>query len=266
MPRDRQAWPLAWERKLSTGWQPYAKEVAEEIEDMYAYGSPHFLYRPDNISLSEAGANQDAAVQGWMVGWAPPANVCTFRILFDLMVEVSLYEGSWVKIRRNGPPNLEREDAIRRMKGDAATHARYKLFAGMANAEAFKLPGQSASRDEVSPTTKERRRSKRSSTLTTSPDSFHGLALCCALCGVAPPEGTKWMQCARCKQTSYCGREHQLEAWKSGGHKQSCGCGLLHAHTDSVAPGDGRIGRSGVGFRSECRCSQLCFTGDYRVN
>ena len=49
-------------------------------------------------------------------------------------------------------------------------------------------------------------------------ESLRCLGGCCALCGVRSAA-----KCSGCKIVGYCGRDHQLLAWKRQGHKASCG-------------------------------------------
>ena len=96
---------------------PYPRPIAKEIEEMYEYGAPHCLYHPDDPLLCDTGASQPNAVDGFMVGMAPPPHVCTHRILFDLNVDVALYEGTFLNVRRTGGATCaEREIARRRSR------------------------------------------------------------------------------------------------------------------------------------------------------
>jgi hypothetical protein len=109
--------------------------MSKDIEYMYEEGSPHYLFRPGHREDLE-GANQPAAVQGLLIGHRPPPGVCTHRILFDHSVEVGLYSGACINIRRNGPPPKERECNLR----FGAPPGMYELGAKLANAAAFGLP------------------------------------------------------------------------------------------------------------------------------
>ena len=48
----------------------------------------------------------------------------------------------------------------------------------------------------------------------------------CAVCGALPSPGKRLQKCDACKLVCYCGREHQVLAWKMMGHKHSCGAPL----------------------------------------
>ena len=134
--RARKGWDFM---DASGTWQPYKKRVSKEIEEMYAHGAPHCLYHPTQLSLCDTGEHQPDAMQGLMVGFEPPANVCTHRILFDRMVDVAVYEGTFVKVRRNGPPSKEREEEREWHMRDGFQRELYERTAGLQNAAAFGL-------------------------------------------------------------------------------------------------------------------------------
>lgn len=120
-------------------WQAYPRPVAKEIEEMYEYGAPHCFYHPEDLSLCETGARQPDAAEGFMVGMSPPPGVCTHRILFDLNVDIALYEGTFVNLRRMGAPCAKR--VLERSQHGPSEIAAYKKDAGITNAAAFGLTG-----------------------------------------------------------------------------------------------------------------------------
>ena len=93
-------------------WAPYSRKLSREIEEMYDYGAPHCLYRPHQLGLCEDGCHQPDAMQGLMLGERPPSGVCTHLVLFDRMVDVDVYAGTVVQIRRQGPLSTDRQEAI----------------------------------------------------------------------------------------------------------------------------------------------------------
>lgn len=74
-----------------------------------------------------------------MVGMSPPPDVCTHRILFDLNVDIALYEGTFVNLRRIGAPCAKRE--LERSQHGPSEIAAYKKDARITNAAAFGLTG-----------------------------------------------------------------------------------------------------------------------------
>lgn len=85
---------VLWQFMDAAGvWQAYPPPIAREIEEMYEYGAPHCLYHPTHPLIRDGARQQDAA-EGFMVGMPPPPDACTHRILFDLNVDVALYEGT----------------------------------------------------------------------------------------------------------------------------------------------------------------------------
>ena len=76
---------IRWEYMNEEGsWTQYVRGHSKEIEEMYEYGAPHCLMRPDDLSLWATGAFQKDAKDGFMVGQTPPPGVCTHRILITL--------------------------------------------------------------------------------------------------------------------------------------------------------------------------------------
>ena len=128
-------------RDRAGSWQPYARKVSREIEEMYTHGAPHCLYRPGDLSLCDMGSHQPDALQGWMVGETPPPNVCTHRILFDRMVDIDVYAGTHVQVMRAGPASADRqkEENYRKQHPMDARSMHYERGATIANAGAFGL-------------------------------------------------------------------------------------------------------------------------------